>query len=706
MTQPSPPRRIVCFGTFQCDLHSGELHKNGIKVKISDQPFRLLALLLERPGDLFSRQELHDRLWPGGTFVDFEHSVNTAVNKLRRALSDSQSNPRFIETIPRRGYRFIGAIEPQNGSAMSASAPAAEISAAKTQASAQLRRWAVRILAAIVLAGGAFALWWYTPLSPPRITHIEQVTLSARIDTPVRLVPGVDRVFYMERDGGHWNLMETSIGRGDGQRVAIPAASGMAMDIRPDGATLLLGTFEKRGDQMELWTMPAEGGAPMRLGNVSASGAVFTPDGKQIAYTQGADIWLMDVSGANAHKLAKLPAPASWLAWSPDGERLRFTMNPPDSKELNSIWEISSDGRNLHRLLAGWSHPANECCGSWTPDGRYFIFTSTQSGTNNLWALRERGSLWRRSPAGPFQLTSGPNSPFAGTPGRGGNHMYYYNGVWRQEMQRLDLKSKQYSSFFPNPHINLESYSRDGKSIVYLDTETGNLARSRADGGEPLDLVPAKLNAEFPRWSPDGQWIAFISGEEGRPGTIYIVRASGGEPEPLLKTAGETRDADWSADGKQLVLSHSLGSAGYELLLVDFATRHAGKIPGSENLAMSRWSPDGRFISATTADQDQLKLWDVAAKKWSVIARGTAIGIGVWSPDSRYLYFQDLLGRGEPLSRYDVRSRGIEPIMDFSEILKSGVDRCALYSITPDGSPIIGFNRSAYDLFAATVSLP
>ncbi len=114
MNEPSP-RRVISFGVYQCDMSAGELRKNGLRLKISDQPFRLLAILLERPGEMFTRQELEARLWPKGTFVGFEDSLNAAMNKLRRVLDDESENPRFIETIPRRGYRFISAITEVSG---------------------------------------------------------------------------------------------------------------------------------------------------------------------------------------------------------------------------------------------------------------------------------------------------------------------------------------------------------------------------------------------------------------------------------------------------------------------------------------------------------------------------------------------------------------------------------------------------------------
>ena len=111
MAQAPTPRRVVHFGVFELDFGTGELRKAGLKIKLQDQPFQVLAMLLEHPGELVSREQLHARLWPSDTFVDFDHGLNVAVKKLRRALSDSAENPRFIETLARRGYRFVGQVE-------------------------------------------------------------------------------------------------------------------------------------------------------------------------------------------------------------------------------------------------------------------------------------------------------------------------------------------------------------------------------------------------------------------------------------------------------------------------------------------------------------------------------------------------------------------------------------------------------------------
>jgi eukaryotic-like serine/threonine-protein kinase len=115
VSEPGATRRVVSFGAFQCDLRARELYKNGIKVRLADQPFRLLAMLLERPGEVVTRKELQQHLWADSSFGDFNDGLNTAINKLRAAVDDNAENPRFIETLPRRGYRFVAEVADRNG---------------------------------------------------------------------------------------------------------------------------------------------------------------------------------------------------------------------------------------------------------------------------------------------------------------------------------------------------------------------------------------------------------------------------------------------------------------------------------------------------------------------------------------------------------------------------------------------------------------
>ncbi len=169
-SHPRPVPDVVRFGVYECDLRAGELHKNGIKLRLSEQPFYLLTILLERRGELVTRQELRERLWPNDEFGEFNDGLNTAINKVRSALDDSAENPRFIETVPRRGYRFIAPVETVRGSEGAAAESAGEArsgsaaSAAPNSASAfflrSRRAWLSTGLMAVVLLIAAAAIWW------------------------------------------------------------------------------------------------------------------------------------------------------------------------------------------------------------------------------------------------------------------------------------------------------------------------------------------------------------------------------------------------------------------------------------------------------------------------------------------------------------------------------------------------------------------
>ena len=221
------------FGPYEVDLHAGELRKGGIRVKIQDLPLRLLGILAENSGEVVTREELQKRLWPGNTFVDFEDGLHTAVRKLREALCDDPEKPRYVGTVPRRGYRFIAAVEIRNGgngtpipqtdlaapkpatthetaSRLTATPPGSavfSVPAATRGAPAVLRRragdrvlWQIRSVSGGAIATAAFLLWWYTPLPPPQVTrvdHLTTTTLSTLLSSWCRMARGS----IMERDG-------------------------------------------------------------------------------------------------------------------------------------------------------------------------------------------------------------------------------------------------------------------------------------------------------------------------------------------------------------------------------------------------------------------------------------------------------------------------------------------------------------------------
>ncbi len=169
------------FGAFEVDPRAGELRKHGIRIKLQDQPLRVLSMLLERPGEVVTREELRQKLWPADTFVDFDHGLNSAINKLRDALSDSADAPRFIETLPRRGYRFTGVVEPlgQPADAGAVAGESPQEPAAQPHAAPQARpgmRWALALAALAVVAVVSYFVW-HRSATPARV-HADKVVLA------------------------------------------------------------------------------------------------------------------------------------------------------------------------------------------------------------------------------------------------------------------------------------------------------------------------------------------------------------------------------------------------------------------------------------------------------------------------------------------------------------------------------------------------
>lgn len=292
MSQPSSLARIVRFGSYQCDLHARELHKNGIKVKLADQPFRLLAMLVERPGEVVTRQELRAYLWSESGFGDFDDGLNTAINKLRAALDDNAENPRFVETLPRRGYRFLGNVETQvsNGNGAGLAPLSVQTCVASQAAVGETRptsgpkfvahrilRLQLALLSCVGVAAFLFLIWWLTPLPAPQVTRINQITYNSRIDTPVKPFSDGERVYYIERNGDHWNLMQVPATGGESHRFEFPERNAMVADLSPDRAKLLVISFEKRDGKNQFWLMPFQGGPAVRIGDVIAGSAVFLP---------------------------------------------------------------------------------------------------------------------------------------------------------------------------------------------------------------------------------------------------------------------------------------------------------------------------------------------------------------------------------------------------------------------------------------------
>ncbi|HZP17558.1 MAG TPA: winged helix-turn-helix domain-containing protein, partial [Terriglobales bacterium] len=272
-----PP--VIRFGACEVDSRAGELRKNGIKIRIQQQPFQVLMALLERPGGVVSREELRSRLWPNDTFVDFEHGLNAAVKRLRDALGESAENPVFIETLAKRGYRFVGSVSGNH-----ASHPAMHPPTSPTPTLPRQHFPTVVIgVAAGILISLSVAILWRKPApdgSKPPFDGLEFRLTANSPENPVTaaaLSPDGKYLAYSDSTGLYLKLVST----GETHAIGLPKDfRGMPVNWFPDSAHLLL-VGDQVGDR-GLWSISLSGAGLSKLAESGLSGSV-SPDGSQIA---------------------------------------------------------------------------------------------------------------------------------------------------------------------------------------------------------------------------------------------------------------------------------------------------------------------------------------------------------------------------------------------------------------------------------------
>src|SRR4029077_10973195 len=241
-------------------------------------------------------------------------------------------------------------------------------------------------------------------------------------------------------------------------------------------------------------------------------------------------------------------------------------------------------------------------CGIWTPDGRYFLFRSTlhSDSFGDIYALPDRTGIFRRSASTPTQLTFGPTAFYIIGITPDARKLLVGGYQSRGELVRYDRSSKQFVPFLGGIYAYGVAFSRDEKNAAYVSGVDGTLWTSHADGSGKVQLTYPPNRVSFPRWSPDGSEIVYLSAELGKPWKMFLVSAQGGSPEELLPADQTEGDPTWSADGARLAFSSGLPAPGQksDIRILDLKTRQVTTIPGSDGKYSPRWSPDGRYLVA------------------------------------------------------------------------------------------------------------
>ena len=707
MAEPSINASVVRFGIFELDRRSGELRRSGIKVKLQDQPFQILTMLLERPGEIVTREELQKRLWPGDTFVDFDLSLNSAVKKLRQALGDDSDNPRYIETLYRRGYRFIGAV---NGAHAEEPLAATRASAASPQQvvkpeirGSRALTWS--LLAALCVAGAAW-IWWTRPLPTPQVTGYTQITHDdLRKGT---IVTDGERLFFSEMSGDRFVVSQVSAAGGETSILPIPFKNVGLGDIAPDGTALLVGSMENTGKTAAFWAVPLPVGPPQRLNDAAGNDAAWSRDRNQIAFASGADIYVANGNGSQPRKIATGDGSVFGLRFSPDGRVLRFEVVDPRNGS-SALWQVRLDGTSLHPLLPGWNQTPHECCGNWTPDGRYYLFQSLRNGKTNLWALRDNRSRLEPHPV-PVQLTNGPLNFCCAVASRDGKKIFAIGDQARAELLRYDGRSA-FSSYLGGISARDVAFSSDGQWMTYVSVPDSALWRSKLDGSQRLQLTETSWQAGLPRWSPDGKQILFMGRTANTGWRAFLISSAGGAPRDLVPSAPVAYDPNWSPDGKAIVLTlNEAGSPGASpsgpgIAIFDLTNEKLSPLPSAAQLFSPRWSPDGRYIAAITDDSEKLRLFDRATKQWTDLVN-MPIGYPSWSHDGQYLYFDTTLTDDPAFFRVRIADHRVERLVSLKDLQRYWGDFGPWTGLAPDDSLLVVRDIGSQDIYALDWKVP
>ena len=594
-------RRVARFGLFEANLATGELFKNGRRIPLERQPFLVLELLLRQPGEVVARDMLRAALWSDGSFVDFNRGLNVAVRKLRDALSDSAENPRFIETLSRRGYRFIAPLQ------FSSDAPGASGRELRPR---RQRRWLFVSLAAAACAICAAILYWRSSSALS--------TARASLEVPAKPLTA-----YLGEE-------------------RTPALS-------PDGKQAAFSWNGERQDNSDIYVKFIDSATPMRLTTDPGSDDMpaWSPDGRKIAFVRTTGlprskpaIYIVPALGGPERKLAELAPGECYrygtLSWSPDGEWLAFADKSSDTDAFAS-YMVSVETGERRKLTSADHGQYGDAVPAFSPDGRALAFLRLQNYANgDIYVVPVAGGKPKRLTydrayvTGLSWISDGTELVFS-SDRRGGA------GIWRIRA----------SGGTPVPLLGIglsgqpRGLSQKGKRLVFSgEIPDHNIWRVGVQGSRlvnlPTQLIASTRDDCNPQPSPDGQRIAFTSNRSGTY-EIWTVDRDGGNSEKLTSTGkGMNSWPTWSPDGTWIAFdSNSTGEWSIKVVSTTGGRTHAL----SPGFAPS-WSRDGKWIYYSSTRGDGVQIWRIPPKggRPEQVTRKGGVRPAI-APDGKRIYY-------------------------------------------------------------------
>ena len=568
------------------------------------------------------------------------------------------------------------------------------------------RLWIWAASVAISVAAILGIVWWRTPLASPRILATKQLTHDSAQKR--NLMTDGGRIYFIESFGPSSRLAQVSVAGGEVAVINSRISPYLLSSISPDGSELLT-TETNLKLNSQIWGYPLPVGAPRRIANLTGHDPALAPDGR-LFFGKGNDVWVAERDGSSPRKLVTTTNHPFGFQFSPDGIRFRFTLGGVTTS-VTSLWEARLDGTALRELLPEWNKPPAECCGKWTPNGRYFVFLSTRNNASNLWLLAEKTSFGRTVSHSPVQLTTGPLQMQDVLPAKDGRQVFVIASQPKGELVKFDTKTSQFVPVLDGISAGDAEYSRDGSWIAYVLYPEGTLWRSRFDGSERLQLTYPPMQAALAHWSPDGRQIAFSASTPGKRWRVFVTSVDGGNPQPISSSDETELDPAWSADGQTIAFGHPGDQEGDKayISMFDPTSRQTTRLAGSEGIWAPRWSPDGRYIVAILSeDPSILMLYDTQAQTWKKLLKSRdTIGYLTWSRDSTSIYFDSFLTDQPAFYRIRVPDAKLDRIVDLKLYRLFPHQFGGSWSgLAPGDAPLFVRDISTSEIYAYDVDFP